>query len=1187
MKTSAAGRIVRIASRAGVALLAVSIAASGLLRTGPVQATAAVTPISLSNTPLTVDIPAHPQVVIAMGNSQSMDGDLSGAIMTGSGALSPTAVATGLANSSSPVNYMIPSGFTPPLDPGSGGYAPYTVTSAGVQYDNSASRLNVAKAGITAILNDFVEYADFALMDYQTGAPTTLYSTWVYFMSPDGSTFTFTNTPAASPYVANPCYGANVLGLDAYSQACAKMLAHYGVGSGVIADQYVLVGPAGSGTSDDPAINDVLYAPVNYQPPVCVSANPNHPDPYPLPLPAGTFTLANYNNGSVSEGYGTTYGTGCVTGMRPTNAGYVPFSPESMEAKRGFGYDTSQSATTGNLVVSMKSSGVAPSATTVAAAIAPFTSYLAPETNSIGSTEIKALAEQSPIAGLLQGAKTYLATNPASTNGCLPKRYVVLVTDGLPTEDLAGHSWPPLGSEPGNRYGVTATFNGDGSLDTTNDQALQDAVTKLQALYSSGVKTYVIGLGAGVETAANPQAAATLKAMAIAGGTGDYFAATSPGDLTYDMQVILAQILAANQSTSSATVNTTGLNTTSTAYQPSFDTSDTDQDWTGDLRAYPIDPSTGEVQTTMLKWSAQAQLDTQDAGNGWDTTRIIATWDPVAHAGIPFRWTGGMPMTGIGATTLLGEELQTNFTDPSGQDALNYLRGDHALEIVNGGPYRSRTHVLGDIVDSAPLYVGAATGPYQSTSYYAFAQSHATRSPVLYVGANDGMLHAFDAATGNELFAFIPSGVFSDLNNLTSSYYNEQHRFYADGSPQASDVQFTDGSWHTVLVGGERAGGQTIYALDVTDPASITNESTLASKVLWEFTDGDMGYTYSTPVIAQTAAGATGSNLGFTVFFGNGYNSLSQRPYLYALDPQTGAYRTVIDLCAKVPTACDLSKPNGLSSVVVVNTIGGVGAPNTTVYAGDLQGNLWKVDITSATPADWTATVLFQATDGSGARQPITSVPVVSLNPDFPRLPGVMVYVGTGQMLGIPDLGSTQVQTMYGVYDSGSNPSTLLRSNLEGQTLTALSASLRVVSGGPIALPTESGWYVDLSLLSGERIVTDPRLDSGAVVVTTVQPSSDTCDGGDVAWLMEFNYAGGTFVSPQFDTNGNGSIDAGDTNANGMLLGNVYAAAPVIVKAPCTANCKRVKLITESSGTIQNVTERGSQQQRTSWREIR
>jgi type IV pilus assembly protein PilY1 len=219
-------------------------------------------------------------------------------------------------------------------------------------------------------------------------------------------------------------------------------------------------------------------------------------------------------------------------------------------------------------------------------------------------------------------------------------------------------------------------------------------------------------------------------------------------------------------------------------------------------------------------------------------------------------------------------------------------------------------------------------------------------------------------------------------------------------------------------------------------------------------------------------------------------------------------------------------------------------------------------------------------------RQPITSVPAVSLNPDFPRLPGVMVYVGTGQMLGIPDLSSTQVQTMYGVYDSGSNASTFTRSTLQSQSMSADGANLRIVSGGPIVLPTQNGWYVDLSLLSGERIVTDPRIDSGAVVVTTVQPSSNTCSGGDVAWLMEFNYAGGTFVSPQFDTNDNGEIDSGDTTANGLLLGNVYAAAPVIVKAPCTTNCKRVKLITESSGTIQNVTERGSQQQRTAWWEI-
>ncbi|HEX4023751.1 MAG TPA: PilC/PilY family type IV pilus protein [Steroidobacteraceae bacterium] len=1180
--------VTSIIKRVAVAVAALSVTASGLLlKTSSVDATAAVTPISISNIPLTVAIPAHPQVVIAMGNSQSMDGDLSGAIMTGSGALASAAAAAGLANSSSPVSYTIPSGFTPPVNLGSAGVAPYTVTTAGVQYDNSDSRLNVAKAGITAILTDFVEYADFGLMDYSTNGAG-LYTTWVYFMSPEASGFTFTDAPGANPYVANPCYGSNVLLGDVYNQACKHLLTYYGVGSGAVADQYVLVGPAGAGTSDDPAINDVLYAPAGYQPPVCVSENPSHPDPYPLPLPAGTFTLGNYNDGGVSEGYAST--TSCITGMRPTNAGYVPFSPESMEAERGFGYDSGQSATAGNVVVTMRSSGAAPTAASVAAAIAPFTPYLAPETNQLATTEIKAEAEQSPIAGLLKGAKSYLATAPATTNGCPAKQYVVLVTDGLPTEDLNGHSWPPLGSEPGDRYGVTATFNGDGSLDTTNDQALQDAITEIQTLYGNGVKTYIIGLGAGVETAANPQAAATLTAMAIAGHTNAYFAAISPSDLTYDMQVILAQILAANQSTSSATVNTTGLNTSSMAYQPSFDTSDTDQDWTGDIKEYPIDPDTGAVETSMLQWSAQAQLDAQDAGLGYVApSRIIATWDPVANAGTPFEWTGGSPAQGVGATTTLGEELETNVTDPSGQDALNYLRGDRALEMdaSPAGPYRSRTHILGDIVDSAPLYIGPVIGPYQSSTYYTFAHANINRAPVLYVGANDGMLHAFDAATGDELFAYIPNGVYSNLISLTSPYYNEQHKFYVDGSPQASDVQFTDGTWHTELVGGERAGGRSIFALDVTDPASITNETILASKVLWDFSDPDMGLTYSTPAIAQTAAGASGDNLGFTVFFGNGYNSSSQRPFLYALDPQSGSVRIKIDLCAQVPSACDTTRPNGLSSVVVVNSIGGVGAPATTLYAGDLEGNVWRVDVTSATPADWVVSVLFQATDLSGVRQPITTVPVVSLNPDFPRLPGVMVYVGTGQMLGIPDLASTQVQTMYGIYDSDSNPSTLTRSNLEAQTLSALTATLRLISGGPIALPSQSGWLVDMTLQPGERFVTDPRLDSGAVVATTVLPAANTCNGGDTAWLMEFNYAGGTFVTPQFDTNGDGTLDSGDQIANGLALGSVYAAAPVIVKCPANSDCKRDKLITESSGAIQNVAESGAQQQRTAWWEIR
>src|SRR6185437_13085792 len=133
----------------------------------------------------------------------------------------------------------------------------------------------------------------------------------------------------------------------------------------------------------------------------------------------------------------------------------------------------------------------------------------------------------------------------------------------------------------------------------------------------------------------------------------------------------------------------------------------------------------------------------------------------------------------------------------------------------------------------------------------AFEASHANRSPVIYAGANDGMLHAFSATTGQELFAYIPNGVFANLEKLTSQFYNQQHLFYVDGSPQASDVQFSDGSWHTVLVGGERAGGNTVFALDVTNPTAITTEAALSSSVLWEFSDPNMGLSYSTPAIAQ------------------------------------------------------------------------------------------------------------------------------------------------------------------------------------------------------------------------------------------------------------------------------------------------------------------------------------------------
>jgi len=1196
--SKAGTRAMRHAMRHATA--SVGAAALGLILAAqfPVMAASTAPAVPISQVPLTITIPAHPQILIALGNSQSMDGDLSGAIMTGSGALGSSY--TGLQSSSSPANYTIPAGFTPPLNAGSGGSAPYTVTIGTTQYDNSASRLNVAKQGISSILSSYMANADFALMDYDTSG-LTYYTTWVYQMSPAGG-FTFTSLHAASNQVANPCYNIDTSQNNPVAQDCAALNTFYS-GQHILSQPYMNV----SASSDDPSINDVLYD--SGVGAVCIAyGGPTPSNPFPP-----NFSLAQFNAGgfSVTERYSTTLNN-CAPTTGPTNAGFVPYSTQVMYEQRGFGYDAGQSATDGTILVpasgtGIVSAGASPTTATVNAALAQFAAYLLPETNSTATTEIKASAGEASIAGLMAKAKSYFATNPPSSNGCTPHRYVVLVTDGMPTYDLSGKSWPPLGSAAATGYGVTATFNADGSLATTNDQALTDTINNLKALNAAGISTYVIGLGAGVDPSIDPVAAQTMTAMAVAGGTGTYFAATSPAAMTSDLESIIGSILAATQSVGSVALNSTGLSTGSVVYQSQFVSADTYQDWTGNLYAFSANPYTGVVDTTPADalWAAATQLDAQN----WNTGRNIATWDPVAKAGTPFRWNSSTTTsTGIASSTLLGKDLETFTADTNGSDVLQYLRGSSAQEVRNGGQFRNRTHKLGDIVFSNPAYVGAPSSNNLSSSYLSFAKTNASRPPVIYVGANDGMLHAFDAATGNERFAYIPTGVYANLINLASPYYNERHLFFVNGSPVQADVQFTDNSWHTVLFGTEGAGGKSVFALDITNPATILSESALSAAVLWDFTDTDMGLGYANPVIANSAAGVL-------AFIGNGYDSTNEKPFLYALSPQTGAIVAKVDLCAAVPTACNLSASNGLSTVIAVNTSGQAGAAANIVYAGDLQGNLWRVDISNSLPSSWTVSVLLQARDSSGNAQPITTPPVASLNPDYPQLAGTMVFVGTGQLLGIPDLSTTKVQSIYGVYDPPTPyTSPLTRSSLVQQTLSPAAigtTQVAVVSNVAVALPTTKGWFIDLTLNSGERVVDPPLLRSGALVVTSTQPSTSTCTAGGASFSYLINYAtGSAFPAPQFDANGDGAINSSDVavvnGVNmvpvGVKLGSGYYSGATLENTgpgsgSCTGNsCPTTPAppgyvwVYNCSASGQTCTPRllkGSTSHRISWWEVR
>jgi len=1189
----------------------------------PVTVVEAASPptVPISQVPLTSSLPAHPQVLFAIGNSESMDGDLSGAIRVGSGLLSSGL--TSLYNASSLQNYTIPAGFTPPVNPGTAGSAPYTVNSGGTLYDNGPSRLNVAKQGVNAILQSYMANTDFSLLDYQT-SNSSRYTTWVYYMSPGSGGFQFTNTQVAgNRYVINPCYNYGSASSTVKSN-CSSIAGLYG-SSTLSNNLYMQI----SASSDDPSINDVLYASgglTSYG--VFVSYNgPNPASPYPP-----SFSLANYNNGSIFVSYNSTSPNIGGFGTSPTNAGYVPFTKQVMYAQRGFGYGGSQSANTGTVVVPMTSAGTSPTQTSVNTAIAKFTPYLAPETNNSSSSEIKAIAGQAPTAGLLTKANSYLATVLGS-GACPPHQYVILISDGLPTEDLSGKFWPPLGSASAAGYGVTATFNADGSLNTTNDQALTDTINALKALATAGVKTYVVGLGAGVDPTLNSVAAQTLNAMAVAGGTYNpngpvvggitvgYLAATSPAALVSSLNGILVQIQAGTQSTTSAAVNSASLITGSTIYQTTYTSSDTPyQDWTGNVLAYGIDATTGVLNPTP-QWQARNQLDIQACGSNVvssmsSTTpslpqiqpgncsspisRLIATWNPTSNAGAPFEWSNiaSAQQSQLGAQTVL-----------------NYLRGDTSLEKRNGGSYRNRSYLLGDITDSNPIYVGAPTGPYSDASYATFEAANPScsqlpkptpcRPPVIYVGANDGMLHAIDTATGNERFAYVPNGVFGNLSSLTAPLYNQGHKFFVDGSPTAGDALLGDGYWHTLLVGGEGAGGNTMFALDVTAPQNITTESGLASKVLWEFSDADMGLSYSQPAIARVNANpvvdaANNQTVpGFAVFFGNGYNSPSGHAILYAVHPRTGAVIAKIDLCSKVAGACSTSLPDGLSGVVAANANGLLGGPVDMVYAGDLQGNLWAINVTDANPINWQVRVLFKATDGSNNPQPITSTPSVTLNPNFPTNPGLMVFFGTGQLLGTNDLNSSQVQSFYGVWDncnySGplSSCTTAYRlstahnpGNLQVQTLTTTSVTqycqaatcsltppstgtyttspvvVRTVSNTAINWTSQQGWYMDLpgpytgypSSSPAERVLTTSTIENGGVVFTTntppPPPSAGQCNLGFTSFLMDVNFAnGGAFTQPRLGILGGGSpyAQVGGSSPVGISLPPGYAPAPTIV----------------------------------------
>ncbi|MBU2850901.1 pilus assembly protein [Acidithiobacillus ferrivorans] len=1090
--------------------------------------------------------------------------------MTGSGTATDGSGNPVDLNSSSPADYTVPAGFTAPVSGATSGSAPYTVNQNGTLYDNSASRLNVAKAAIQQAYNQWNGVMNFGLMDYGVNGTPSKYTTWVYYMSgPVGFAFgTSSTAPTQSAAngstvqlqsAPNPCYYANTQA----TTSCQDIHAYFtGKGvSGSFSDPWLYI----QDTSDAPDINDVLYSLSNRQTKYGSPSNfITYAGPHPT-SPYTGYTLQNYNNGTISESYKRSTIPGPFA-TSPTNAGYVPYSPQVWYSERGFGYDNNIT-NSGNLVIPVATSNTASS---------QFTASLLAETKNSASPEIKADAINAPMSGTLTSAYDYLTGTsgpalPSST--CPSKQYVVFVTDGLPTVDNNGGLWPPLGSAAAAGYGVTATFNTNGTVDTTNDQALTDTIAAITTLQKAGIDTYVVGMGAGVNPSLNPTAYATLNAMAIAGGTQKAIAATSPAAVAQSLTSIL-QAIEANQSTTGVALNSSSQAGANLVYQASYTT----KIWIGNLKAETLSSVLSTPTSPTVSWQAVGAnpggtITSSSLQNG--SAPNVFSWNlactKTKACGIPFVWNSlsTTQQTDLeqGYSTLSGSQ-QASFGSAAayGQAIMQWLLNGN----TSGGVFRTPSALLADIVDSTPLYVGPPNDGSLEPSYQNFVTANANRTPMVYVGSNGGMLYGFNALTGAPVFSFVPNGVYPNLAQLPQVNY--AHQYYVDGSPTAADIQFSGGTtpWNSVLVGGLDSGGDSIYALNVTDPTTFS-----ASDVMWEFTNADLGLTYSQPQIAEVDDNGTPT---WAAIFGSGYNSPAGWPYLFIVNAQTGALIQSVDLCSYLPSSeasyCSTSYPDGLSTPAVASS--GNGFVAGTVYAGDLQGNLWRINVQQLlNPSAGSGTqppavsVLFhatttQTTTSGGVTttttvpQPITIQPSVTASPRGAP-PGNFVTFGTGQLLTTSDLTNTNVQSIYAVLDNGLG-TTITQSQLQARGITGVTASngqnvivAAANTSNLINWASQDGWYLPLTdagsgnIPTGLRSITNMDLNLNRLIFTLYAPNTATCGGTGQSYLMMLNYAEGTtFGQPQFFVNNNLSnpLTANGANISGVSLGNQYAGAP-------------------------------------------
>jgi len=545
------------------------------------------------------------------------------------------------------------------------------------------------------------------------------------------------------------------------------------------------------------------------------------------------------------------------------------------------------------------------------------------------------------------------------------------------------------------------------------------------------------------------------------------------------------------------TANATRVTADSRLYQASFET----RDWTGRLRAAKVD-NTG-VLPGALKWEATIPAAEQ--------RRVFSSNSTTS--GVEFTW---QALGAAGMQALIGDA-----------ETLDYLRGDQSREASASNPagFRRRSNRLGAIVNSQIALSGGEDFGYEALvdpanlaspasvaglAYSAYRRAKASRTGLVLVGANDGMLHGFDAANGAEKFAFVPRALLAETISATDPRSVLVRladpafalRFYVDGSPWVGDAHW-GGAWRTVVVGTTGVGGKGVFALDISVPDAMS-----AGKVLWDIdgrADPNLGYSVGQPVIGRLHDG------NFYAIFGNGYRSAQACPLLYLVRLPDGQVRRIPTGGRSLTDACN-GAPSGLGRPSLYD-VQGPGSPGyrTTdfVYAGDLQGNLWRFDLRNVNLQNEPVTGagverLFTAMNAGGQVQPVTgpieigaAPPVVAQAGTNPR--PAMLWFGTGRDLATDDRSDPTPQSVYGIVDRFAGP--VSRGDLERQAVSVGGGMAGTIGGKPVDYAGTSiggaqrGWVIDLRR-PGERLIGPTLVRRGRLVFASLVPDKDKCFAG-------------------------------------------------------------------------------------------